>query len=73
MDKEKRKVNYWLLKEAGFTGKEANKLKDRSDEKVRLAIEFGEYVKLMKLKMIYGGGGIVWQPEQNEENKDIKE
>lgn len=72
MDKEKRKLNYWKLKEAGFTGKEANKLKDRTDKKINNAIIFGTNVKKLKLELISKGGG-VWQPDQNKEGKDTKE
>ena len=70
MDKEKRKLNYWKLKEAGFTGQEANKLKDRSDEKIQEAIALALSVQLMKNKLFRG---LRWQPEQNEEENDTKE
>jgi hypothetical protein len=73
MDKQKRKLNYWKLKEAGFTGTEANKLKDRSDNKIKEAIKINEYVKILKLRLFNKGDKLVWQPEQNKENKDTKE
>lgn len=38
-DEESRKVKYSLLKEAGFTSREANKLKDYSWDKVNYFIE----------------------------------